>query len=181
MQERERCERRSFLMYFLCFGVDRLFVYGDLFQVVGMDSKSSLTRVQGVLLVLGPGQALHMCFGIDLSTRVTTNKARGTFLSEGYRCDFSWSEREVPDGGDPLLHEIDYLTKMAVSPRPIQPSFDFAAAANPLPAIQPAEPDMESGIGFLCIDRVQGTGKYRRCLEMIVTPGVTPSKYQIPA
>lgn len=72
-------------MSFLCFGVDRLFVYGDLFKssiLFGMDSKSSLTRVQGVLLVLflcGPGQALHMCFGIDLSTRVTTNKARGTF------------------------------------------------------------------------------------------------------
>jgi hypothetical protein len=51
--------------------------------------QSSLTRVQGVLLVLFlcgiirlKGQALHMCFGIDLSTRVTTNKARGTFLSE---------------------------------------------------------------------------------------------------
>ena len=75
-------------MSFLCFGVDRLFVYGDLFKssiLFCMDSKSSLTRVQGVLLVLflcGPGQALHMCFGIDLSTRVTTNKARGTFLSE---------------------------------------------------------------------------------------------------
>jgi hypothetical protein len=75
-------------MSFLCFGVDRLFVYGDLFKssiLFGMDSKSSLTRVQGVLLVLflcGPGQALHMCFSIDLSTRVTTNKARGTFLSE---------------------------------------------------------------------------------------------------
>ena len=61
---------------------------GDLFKssiLFCMDSKSSLTRVQGVLLVLflcGPGQALHMCFGIDLSTRVTTNKARGTFLSE---------------------------------------------------------------------------------------------------
>lgn len=45
--------------------------------------------MQGVLLVLFlcgiirlKGQALHMCFGIDLSTRVTTNKARGTFLSE---------------------------------------------------------------------------------------------------
>lgn len=39
----------------------------------------------GVLLVLflcGPGQALHMCFGIDLSTRVTTNKALCPFLSE---------------------------------------------------------------------------------------------------
>lgn len=88
-------------MSFLCFGVDRLFVYGDLFKssiLFGMDSKSSLTRVQGVLLVLflcGPGQALHMCFGIDLSTRVTTNKARGTFLSEGYRCDFSWSGLKV--------------------------------------------------------------------------------------
>lgn len=35
-----------------------------------------------MLFLFGPGQALHMCFGIDLSTRVTTNKARGTFLSE---------------------------------------------------------------------------------------------------
>lgn len=139
------------LMSFLCFGVDRLFVYGDLFKssiLFGMDSKSSLTRVQGVLLVLflcGPGQALHMCFGIDLSTRVTTNKARGTFRlpvllllvrSKGLRGSpflisirgwswtyyywiilvvqlhkrfflerlfLRWLEREVPDGGDPLL------------------------------------------------------------------------------
>ncbi|KAK4412013.1 hypothetical protein Salat_2995900 [Sesamum alatum] len=91
-----------------------------------MDSKSSLTRVQGVLLVLGPGQALHMCFGIDLSTRVTTNKARGTFLSEGYRCDFSWSglkNEKYQMGETRYFNEIDYLTKMAVSPRPIQPSF----------------------------------------------------------
>lgn len=54
------------------------------FSSVWIQSHPS-TRVQGVLLVLflcGPGQALHMCFGIDLSTRVTTNKARGTFLSE---------------------------------------------------------------------------------------------------
>lgn len=47
-----------------------------------------MDSVQGFLLVLFlcgilglKDQALYMCFGIDLSTRVTTNKARGTFLS----------------------------------------------------------------------------------------------------
>jgi len=35
-----------------------------------------------VLFLFGPGQAVHMSFGLDLSTRLTTKKARGTFLSE---------------------------------------------------------------------------------------------------
>ena len=74
-------------MYFLCFGVDRLFVYGDLFKSsVWIQSHPSRGCRESCLCLV-----LHMCFGIDLSTRVTTNKARGTFLSEGYRCDFSWS------------------------------------------------------------------------------------------
>lgn len=49
------------------------------------------------------------------------------------------------------FNEIDYLTKMAVSPSACHDHnyqdstvFCFAAAANRLPAIQPAEPDMES-------------------------------------
>lgn len=52
------------------------------FSSVWIQSHPSRGCRESCLCSFGPGQALHMCFGIDLSTRVTTNKARGTFLSE---------------------------------------------------------------------------------------------------